>query len=332
MFIILPLFSLEKDWYFENENFSIQLSVPSRSIIFGEPMTLNATLKFPSNFEVDVNELISQLLWYSNPVNPSWDLLDKKIDISENSSGKQLSLRMHLSPMKKGFLYLSWLKISFHSKDSSHSREFFTPIFKVEVLENSLLSTDLNPNLELMAVEPRYFVNLDEENTQVAFSQSTLTIEQKRNMQVLQSHSFPWLFTLLCILGSAGFLFWKFFLSNQRESKRPTVTLREQVLIALEKLNQKSLIEKDSLGPFYGEIGAILKYDLEKNLKIPVLSMTTQEFLNNATFLKLSPSLQTKIKEIFSEIDAIKYSAITPSSSDSKELYNKVKEVVQILD
>lgn len=130
---------------------------------------------------------------------------------------------------------------------------------------------------------------------------------------------------LLVILG----IFWYKRRQRQTTPAPISLTLKQQTLQSIEKITQKKQWETNQKA-HYTEFSFILRWYLSARYNINLLERTTFETILLLNALALDEYLLTQIKQIFAEVDSVKFAktSLTPDQHD--KLLEQLKEVVII--
>jgi hypothetical protein len=130
---------------------------------------------------------------------------------------------------------------------------------------------------------------------------------------------------LLVILG----IFWYKRRQRQTIPAPISLTLKQQTLQSIEKIIQKKQWETNQKA-HYTEFSFILRWYLSARYNINLLERTTFETILLLNALALDEYLLTQIKQIFAEVDSVKFAktSLTPDQHD--KLLEQLKEVVII--
>jgi hypothetical protein len=130
---------------------------------------------------------------------------------------------------------------------------------------------------------------------------------------------------LLVILG----IFWYKRRQRQTTPAPISLTLKQQTLQSIDKIIQKKQWETNQKA-HYTEFSFILRWYLSARYNINLLERTTFETILLLNALALDEYLLTQIKQIFAEVDSVKFAktSLTPDQHD--KLLEQLKEVVII--
>jgi hypothetical protein len=120
-----------------------------------------------------------------------------------------------------------------------------------------------------------------------------------------------------------------------KRRKRPTsptpipLTLKQQTLQSIEKIIQKKQWETNQK-IHYTEFSFILRWYLSARYNINLLERTTFETILLLNALALDDYLLTQIKQIFAEVDSVKFAKTSLTQEQHEKLLEQLKEVVII--
>src|SRR5210317_354724 len=90
----------------------------------------------------------------------------------------------------------------------------------------------------------------------------------------------------------------------------------------LKELDQKELISKNKIKPYYVELTDIVRTFIEKEMNIPALESTTDELLeiitdfNSSSHLNISEDTLLKLKQLLKEADLVKFAKSRPLQNE----------------
>jgi hypothetical protein len=124
-------------------------------------------------------------------------------------------------------------------------------------------------------------------------------------------------------------IFWYKRRQRQTTPAPISLTLKQQTLQSIEKIIQKKQWETNQKA-HYTEFSFILRWYLSARYNINLLERTTFETILLLNALALDEYLLTQIKQIFAEVDSVKFAktSLTPDQHD--KLLEQLKEVVII--
>ncbi len=120
-----------------------------------------------------------------------------------------------------------------------------------------------------------------------------------------------------------------------KRRKRPTsptpipLSLKQQTLQSIEKIIQKKQWETNQK-IHYTEFSFILRWYLSARYNINLLERTTFETILLLNALALDDYLLTQIKQIFAEVDSVKFAKTSLTQEQHEKLLEQLKEVVII--
>ncbi len=133
----------------------------------------------------------------------------------------------------------------------------------------------------------------------------------------------------LLVLLVAGFVYWKFF----RKKKEPGefVDRRDPWEIAYEKLahlKEKNYPAEGSFKMYYVVLTEIVRDYLGRIYKIPVLDMTTMEFLDIISEEDIDEDIMDTLKKFLNHADLVKFAKLIPSDEQMQQDFDIAHELV----
>lgn len=323
---MLGLFGIRSEelvWQTKQDDFSVSLSIASSSLPIQETLPVNADLSYPSSYSVSIETFTQSF----NLFNSNWSLVNQYMISSESDDRKTLHLEFELAPSKAGDLFLSLFDIRF-STVSESSTVIWTPIFTIHVTPAVELSSFIAP---VISLEPQYQASLSLSNRQRLYGSSALAHEVIRIQHRLDMQSFPWLFVLFVILGSAGWLLWKFFRHSQAHSTpAPRLTPSQEALGALQVIQQQNLLRQEQYKEYFIGLTNLLRRYIESRFNVPVRFKTTDEFLS---YLEPQVHFPLEFKKFLQnflfQADQVKFAKHLPSLQECEEAYSQIKRFIQ---
>ncbi len=134
----------------------------------------------------------------------------------------------------------------------------------------------------------------------------------------------------LFVLLVAGFVYWKFF----RAKKEPEefVDRRDPWEIAYEKLahlKEKNYPAEGQFKMYYVVLTEIIRDYIGRIYKIPVLDMTTTEFLEIITGEDIDEDIMDTLKKFLNHADLVKFAKLIPSDEQMQQDFDIANELVE---
>lgn len=304
----------ELSWHMKENDISFSMTLSSSTIALNDSVIVKATLTYPREEKFAPSQLIQPLISHVNPLQPSWALMRQHV----TEEAGILKLEAELVPLEEGKLPLSFFDIKVGKTI------IWTPIFNIEVTPATLTMAELK-EAPLLPLEPRYAVTLNEANRQNLSRNDEATLIQQK----LAMHSFPWLFLSLVIIGSLGWLIWKYVRPLYFATEEPLkITLIDPSTEALELLNK---IRNQNLPAeqFFNAVTNVVRRYIQRKFHIPVTFQTTDEFISYLDQQKDFPTpLGHALSQFFNEVDGVKFANHTPDKEETDRLYQEVVNIV----
>lgn len=298
--------------------FSVKISPENEGFI-----TLDVELLYPSIYDVDTDSLLEQLAWSANPFSPQLQIQESSVSTIPVEEGIQAKkLHVIIRAMNEGPLVISFLNVSFLSKDPSASFDVATPVFTIPVLPSA--KPKIPPLAPLMPLEPKFPLELTEANRNFLESPVRLEKEKEHLKQALQQHAFPWL-AIIFLLG-AGAIGWVAYLTKDlwpKAKEKPPIPPLEQAKKAFEAIRGQVITPIS-----YSHIAAILINFLKGTFGLGKKELTTSELMETLDRRKaLTETQRQRLLYLFSELDQIKFAG----KISSQEKFDHMKQEVELL-
>jgi hypothetical protein len=327
LFLFFPLLlAAEMQWQASTlpSQFSLSMHLTSEKISLDQTTQLTIEWKAPKEYTVDTEKILEQLIWSANPLN-------LPLTIAHYQQTDQ-RLTIELKPLQAGSIPLSLLTFSFQ-KEKEKAVEVKTPFWTLEVSPLAPVASDqLNP-APLIELTPEFPLKLSLLNREKFIDNSDRQRqEQKKILQTLQAHTFPWILVFI-FLGVGGLL--AFIYLTQREwfkpkiKTQPGLTQNQQIDQRLKELQKQVNQPQVSTAAFYHQLTQFVDYLIKAKSGIKTAHYTTQEWetvfpiqieINREEFLKF-----------LTAADQVKFAKTQPSLEDKKQALHYIEKIVKQL-
>lgn len=299
-------------WEAEKDGVTMQVSIHPDRLTLDDIIYVEASFRYPKNYELDVDALTNQLTGFDS-LHPHLAIIQSTPSPPEESDGyRQQNLSLMIAPLEKGPLPLSFLNIPFIPLDNvSQPIELFTPVFQVEIQPSSPINRQVLPIGPLLPLDPQFPLSLSETNRQALYQDiGQLEEVAKRNERILSTHSFPWIETLLLACLALGW--WILSLlhhAQQRKAQEEAFhqTPRIMALQALKKLNDQQFPQQGMFKPFYTQLSDLILTFLEEHFSIHLKPFTTQELRTRLMNTRLTPQQVEELLALLKRADEVKF-------------------------
>lgn len=329
--IFCPLDSSEISWKSPvQDKVSANIIISNNELSLDDELKVSLLLKYPSNMDIDVGEIESNLLQGFNSLSTHFFLASKEVSEPIINDGiVTREIHFSLDPMSSGTYLLSFLNIHFKPKNKNEKTvEIFTDVFEIRVKNgvNSVeLMGSLNPPLPHSNAPP---MNLSTENANV-FSQQNQNPE--KNIKAFESKSLPLkLFLIGCVLALIGYFLrdnalkvWEKWLAVVPP------TPKEKALVHLDVLQKIELAQKGEYESFYVDLTNTIRQYIEDQFHLRAPHYTTEEFLLKAKESNIFDEHSKKNLEGFLEnADKVKFAEYQPSLYDCEKALEMAKKFI----
>lgn len=310
----------------EPKPFEIKITIDKSQANAGETIKFEADFIYPSNYKLDVDAILSNLTWSANPMNPLLHVYQYQISNEPHQEGiSKQHLAVEMTSLQNGQVDITAQEIVFHPIEKEKPPiSIATPVFIVEILPAVTTENSLSvPYAPLAPIEMQFPMNLSAENRQYFMDGAQRLAKEKRHIQMtLERHTFPW-FSLMLLLGCAA-VAWGVYLMRSLlpERKKAAVippATKEQIISKLANVHEEDL-------------SPLLQKIIRERLNIKAEHLTSDEL---SDVLKqqnqVSSAIKNNILELFRDMDRIKFAGIKPSSESTKQMSQKLKNIIDEL-
>lgn len=165
-------------------------------------------------------------------------------------------------------------------------------------------------------------------------TQAIKDIKEPLKAPITFKEMLPWIIGGLIVI-AAVFVFIYFF--RRYKNKKPLFSLPEKpavpahvwALEELEKLRMKKLWQSNLIKEYYTELTDILRLYFEKRFAFDAMEMTTDEIMTAFKKQKDYNELTTKLEEILSTSDLVKFAKGMPLASEHETCFQLVKDIIE---
>lgn len=329
LFLSLPIFSDEK---ISEDSFVVETAISKHHIAINEDLSLNVILRYPENFQPQINLMQRRLTHYSGLYEPPFTLIqtiDHPIQKNGNLITQEITFILSPQTIGKHFLSLNLVSFSSNSKEK-RTIEIPSEVFSIEVYLPQI-TFDLNAFIEPpMKLTKELPITISQKNDKNYLkNKSLIFLETEKNKSFIKSRSIPW-FSLTSMVIVALVILLIRALPPKTKKERIDSLIQEQKEIKI-----KQELKKASLKPpqdiqegtiFIEHIDFLLRQYLENQYQFPALALTTQELIKKTSEIKELPSpLKNKINQVFQLADQIKFAHVIPPLEICLEVLRTVK-------
>lgn len=327
----------EFTWQAEDSSpFELSLQWSAQQLSSHDSLHLDATFRYPSTYDLDIDPFVERLTWTANTLNPAFIVQHQEVTSALVADKQERKVKIVLSPLMTGPLDLSFLTVYFSPKDTTQKIvSIHTPVLTIDVLPIQTQVKAL-PYAPLASLETQFPLDLTQKNRQALLNDpERLAYEKQRTQDILKTHTFPWLSAFA--LFSGGGIGWALY-STRRQwfrhqvKKEMSASPEQKAQQALQALREKHLPEKGLFKAYYGELTTILLTALQEHFGWHAVSLTKEEL---AHFLReqamLSGEMKKKILKFLVEADQVKFANKEPSLQLAQQADEKVQTLIQSL-
>lgn len=144
----------------------------------------------------------------------------------------------------------------------------------------------------------------------------------------------PWLL-LIGGLGGAGYWLYRRYRAREKspqpgaELREPTRPAHEVAFEALDRLEEKRLLERGEIKQYFIEVSEILRAYLEARYPIDALEMTSYEVLRELRRIGLEPAVYDLLPRFFDRADLVKFAKYRPDMDACREMIPMARRLVE---
>jgi len=139
---------------------------------------------------------------------------------------------------------------------------------------------------------------------------------------------FVWVSVAAVLLLSGGVLVWWLRARRERAALAVLLTPRERADLALRKLRQSGLAERD-VKLYYVELTGIVRRYVEETTGIRAPEQTTEEFLREISRQETFPAEQSRrLKDFLESADLVKFAKHEPLAEDIEHSYQRAESLI----
>lgn len=301
-----------------SDSYKAEMRLGHDHINLMQSLEVELILTFPKDYQVDVEQLKSNLLQHSAIQPAPFSLVSVKEEPKEAFGQKFLFV---LQPQITGEFPITFRNIAFVS--AGKKEEIVSDLYTVTVEEQSVKeasSIEIGPILPL---SPSLPISLNAENQQ--FTEKRFSQEEKHVQQVFAEAAFPW---LELIVGGLALVFIALSIKTHEsikpESKEKRIErARKQAMALIDELKKRPHVDKEQMEAFYSDLTEAIRHFIEEKYQIRAPTLTTPEFLQE---MAQHPAFGTEERNRFAQFlesaDRVKFAGYQPSEKEYFDALN----------
>jgi hypothetical protein len=316
----------ELHWTTTQGEIELALHISPPSLALNELLDVHVQMTYPDIYQFDVSQLLENLTWHANLIQPQWEIVEHIVQKNEKAEGYfHVHLKFIIAPLQEGTSSLSLFKLNFASPNKIEN--VWTPIFDISVTPATAIAHDLL--LPLFPIEPQSLIDLNVANRNAIFSPEQLTQVAKSNTALWRQKSFPWLFILVVTLGSLAYLLWKYFRNKPALKIAHLASPRQRAMHALVAIRKQNFPQNGQIKTFYISLSQVMRHYLEEQFLLFSSFQTTPEFLQSIEKqTSFSEDLHQVIAKFFMQADAVKFAHVRPTLAECEMAYQEALRVI----
>ena len=143
-----------------------------------------------------------------------------------------------------------------------------------------------------------------------------------------------WILVAVCLVLSAIFSYWYYFVWRRRPKKTavvttPRISAYERAMKDLTALKSSDYIKNNDIKAYYSTLSNIVRLYLEQQYKVSALESTTAEILVHQRIKTLENKPQQLLSKVLNMSDFVKFATFKPADSLHDELWQDAKTFVE---
>ncbi len=146
-----------------------------------------------------------------------------------------------------------------------------------------------------------------------------------------------WLLGILLIIGLILYFLFKRKKTEYDAMGQPILAPYQEAILHLKQLDKKQLWQNNKVKEYYSELTSIVRYYIERELKIPALERTTDALIDTLTDFSDAESIVTtpetikKLKALLQEADLVKFAKSKPMANEIENDRVDAEEIINTL-
>ena len=146
-----------------------------------------------------------------------------------------------------------------------------------------------------------------------------------------------WILGILLVLGLILYFLFKRKKTEYDAMGQPILAPYQEAILHLKQLDKKQLWQNNQVKEYYSELTSIVRYYIERELKIPALERTTDGLIDTLTDFSEAESIVTtpetikKLKGLLQEADLVKFAKSKPVASEIENDRENAEEIINTL-
>ena len=297
----------EINWQGQQEDCEVSLQFSSDTIELLQPLTIEAVLKCPPSYEVDINLFKEKLLQSANNLDSDIfvEIFESSIQKNTSKNTYKVLFQLYLTTVK--IYLLTFLDIEFISSQPDISNQvIYTPVMKIKAIKEE--NVPLLVSAPLLDSEPQLFLSLSAENQQFLASQEEQAQVEAENLRIIQTHQFPW----WVLLSASIFLFLGYILNKYRKKifayfhNKQAMPINQLLKKRLEQI-KNSYKQRVDEKEVYLELSEVCADYLFENFGLNINYYSLQEIEQKINELPLSLNLKSQLMVFLKGIFYLKF-------------------------
>lgn len=316
------------------EGFSVNAEFSSNELSVEDLLKVTLTLNYPDSYQIDSNQLQSNLLHHTPLIPAPFSLVDNHQERHLDHLVKE-TFFYTLQPQLPGSFSLTFYAIQFVPKSSQDKPvEIISDIVTVNVAKPSAESLEPIKPLPLLTFSPVLPIEISDENKKNILENSERQqAAEHYNQQIMKQSTLPWLEILLAFLVVALLLAIRYAPSRAKKPKETAAQrinrLHKESMQKLDALHQQKLLDQHRYIPFYVGVAETMRTYVDEKYHLNTVSSTTQEFVKEIeTHPILDPETQKRLQQLFLQADRVKFSREAPTLEECKAAEQTAKKAL----
>ena len=295
------LFLLLLSTTLQAQNIEPQSTIDRDTILAGQPIHLELSLRTPDNYNVEWN------MW-EDTLSATVELVDRKFENKKQKAGKgycKHSQTLTITSFESGENEIPSLPIRFKANDDSITFTTYT--------------------------EPLYFYVSP---TEVDTSLNIRDLKEPLAEPITIAEATSYLGLIVIV---AAILLVIIYIIRKVQSKEPIIPNKEEPDIPaidtaraeMSELKLKQLWQVGKIKEYYTELTDIVRKYIEGQFKVQAVELTSSEILDGIKPLKINDQAYNKLKETLEIADLVKFAKYAPSATDNDICYTYTETFIE---
>jgi hypothetical protein len=267
------------------QNITVESAIDKNKIVIGDQIGLNYSFVKENWVQVDLPLLSGKIIDGIEII--GLPVIDS---VSEGNKSSKISLKYTITSFDTGMYYLPPLPFVVHKQYGTDT--LFSKASYLEVMAVEIDTTGTIRDIKTVALAPLTFLEL-----------------------------LPYILGIL-ILGLIAYFAVKYYRKRKERISdlipaKPAEPVHITALRELDKIKAQKLWQQKQVKEYYVKITHVIRWYISKRFNIPALEETSDEILDQLTFLKLNQKNYEELERLLNFADLVKFAKGEPNPDDN---------------